>query len=108
MILTKSKKSPLKEFARESGKCRVLSFWCDLHSVALMPLFSGQVRQYWESTGPDDDVLIFESRFESGNLRRAIQIYRECQSPSFFLGFLLLLMSRTLFESEFRSWNAFD
>ena len=35
----------------------------------------GEVRQYYELTGPDDDTLIFESRFESGNLRRAIQIY---------------------------------
>jgi hypothetical protein len=35
----------------------------------------GGVRQYWEPVGPNDDTLIFESRFESGNLRRAIQIY---------------------------------
>ena len=35
----------------------------------------GGVRQYWEPLGPNDDTLIFESRFESGNLRRAIQIY---------------------------------
>ena len=33
------------------------------------------MRQYYDPTGPDDDTLIFESRFESGNLRRAIQIY---------------------------------
>jgi hypothetical protein len=36
---------------------------------------AGEVRQYYDPTGPDDDTLIFESRFESGNLRRAIQIY---------------------------------
>ena len=40
------------------------------------PLAPGEVRQYYEPTGPDDDTLIFESRFESGNLRRAIQIYQ--------------------------------
>ena len=39
------------------------------------PLGPGEVRQYYDPTGPDDDTLIFESRFESGNLRRAIQIY---------------------------------
>ncbi len=39
------------------------------------PQAAGEVRQYYEPTGPDDDTLIFESRFESGNLRRAIQIY---------------------------------
>lgn len=34
-----------------------------------------KVRQYYELSGPDDETLVFESRFESGNLRRAIQIY---------------------------------
>ncbi|KAJ1469575.1 hypothetical protein T484DRAFT_1851171 [Baffinella frigidus] len=38
-------------------------------------LAEGQLRQYYEVTSPDDDTLVFESRFESGNLRRAIQIY---------------------------------
>jgi hypothetical protein len=44
-------------------------------SKSRTPLGPGEVRQYYEPTGPDDDTLIFESRFESGNLRRAIQIY---------------------------------
>jgi hypothetical protein len=39
------------------------------------PLAPGEVRRYYDPSGPDDDTLIFESRFESGNLRRAIQIY---------------------------------
>jgi hypothetical protein len=30
---------------------------------------------YYTKTGPDDTTLVFESRFESGNLRRAIQVY---------------------------------
>jgi len=30
---------------------------------------------YYELSGPEDTTLIFESRFESGNLRRAIQAY---------------------------------
>ncbi len=30
---------------------------------------------YYLPTSPDDNTLIFESRFESGNLRRAIQMY---------------------------------
>ena len=33
--------------------------------------------------GPDDRTLIFESRFESGNLRRAVQAYEfECLSST--------------------------
>mmetsp|Transcript_108559 Transcript_108559/g.306027 ORF Transcript_108559/g.306027 Transcript_108559/m.306027 type:complete len:931 (+) Transcript_108559:180-2972(+) len=30
---------------------------------------------YYAPTGPADTTLVFESRFESGNLRRAIQVY---------------------------------
>lgn len=30
---------------------------------------------YYSPTGPDDHTLVFESRFECGNLRRAIQVY---------------------------------
>jgi len=33
------------------------------------------VTPYYTPTGPDDRTLIFESRFESGNLRRAVQAY---------------------------------
>jgi len=39
------------------------------------PLGVEELPQYYEPTGPDDETIIFESRFESGNLRRAIQIY---------------------------------
>ena len=39
------------------------------------PSNANSVRQYYEPVGPEDDTLIFESRFESGNLRRAIQVY---------------------------------
>ena len=34
-----------------------------------------QLPPYYQVTGEEDETLIFESRFESGNLRRAIQIY---------------------------------
>lgn len=30
---------------------------------------------YYTPEGPDDRTLVFESRFESGNLRRAVQVY---------------------------------
>lgn len=30
---------------------------------------------YYVPTGPEDTTLVFESRFESGNLRRAVQVY---------------------------------
>ena len=30
--------------------------------------------QYYKPTGPDDNTLIFESRFESGNLLAAIKV----------------------------------
>ena len=34
---------------------------------------------YSRLPGPDDRTLVFESRFESGNLRRAVQAYEfEC------------------------------
>lgn len=32
----------------------------------------GEVPQFYIPIGPDDITLLFESRFESGNLRRAI------------------------------------
>mmetsp|Transcript_1689 Transcript_1689/g.2415 ORF Transcript_1689/g.2415 Transcript_1689/m.2415 type:complete len:371 (-) Transcript_1689:969-2081(-) len=34
----------------------------------------GPPRPYYTPTGPDDDTPVFESRFEGGNLRRAIQV----------------------------------
>eukprot|EP00741_Cyanophora_paradoxa_P005167 tig00000863_g5009.t1 len=37
----------------------------------------GRLHAWWELEGADDRTLLFESRFESGNLRRAIQIYPE-------------------------------
>lgn len=39
---------------------------------------SGMVEEmppYHQLAGPDDHTLLFESRFESGNLRRAVQVY---------------------------------
>jgi hypothetical protein len=35
----------------------------------------GELPPYYLTTGADDDTLVFESRFESGNLRRAVQVY---------------------------------
>jgi hypothetical protein len=35
----------------------------------------GDVPQFYSPMGADDITLLFESRFESGNLRRAIQVY---------------------------------
>ena len=32
------------------------------------------LKPYYVKSDPDDSTLIFESRFESGNLRRAVQI----------------------------------
>lgn len=32
----------------------------------------GEITPYYEPFGPDDTTLLFESRFESANLRRAI------------------------------------
>ena len=34
----------------------------------------GALPPYYTKTDPEDTTLIFESRFESGNLRRAIQV----------------------------------
>lgn len=34
-----------------------------------------RLRPYYTPLGPDDTTLVFESRFESGNLRRAIQVF---------------------------------
>ena len=34
----------------------------------------GALEHWYHPTGPTDDTLMFESRFESGNLRRAIQV----------------------------------
>lgn len=35
----------------------------------------GEVPPFYIPTGPEDVTLLFESRFECGNLRRAIQVY---------------------------------
>ena len=35
----------------------------------------GQLKPYYTLESPNDTTLIFESRFESGNLRRSIQVY---------------------------------
>jgi len=37
--------------------------------------YSKELLPYYKLENPDDKTLIFESRFESGNLRRAIQMY---------------------------------
>lgn len=39
------------------------------------PTGCGDLPAYYAPTGPDDATLVFESRFESGNLRRAVQVY---------------------------------
>ena len=55
-----------------------------LHQVFSIPSYSAtsvagnskdRLKQYYISDGSNDNTLIFESRFESGNLRRAVQIY---------------------------------
>jgi len=38
---------------------------------------------YYIPTSKEDTTLVFESRFESGNLRRAIQMYQFQRIPSF-------------------------
>lgn len=35
----------------------------------------GEFPQFYTPSSNDDYTLVFESRFESGNLRRAIQVY---------------------------------
>lgn len=35
----------------------------------------GEIAQFYKKQNADDHTLYFESRFESGNLRRAIQVY---------------------------------
>ena len=35
----------------------------------------GEVAPFYVPQSPDDNTLLFESRFECGNLRRAIQVY---------------------------------
>jgi hypothetical protein len=35
----------------------------------------GEVAPFYNLTSPEDSTLLFESRFECGNLRRAIQVY---------------------------------
>ena len=35
----------------------------------------GEITPFYVPQGADDNTLMFESRFESGNLRRAIQVY---------------------------------
>lgn len=37
--------------------------------------FAEDLPPYFEPSGPEDSTLVFESRFESGNLRRAVQVY---------------------------------
>ena len=37
-------------------------------------MFYRDLQPYWDIKSNDDVTLIFESRFESGNLRRALQI----------------------------------
>ena len=39
------------------------------------PLDPNSVTDFYIPTGPDDHTMVFESRFESGNLRRAVQVY---------------------------------
>lgn len=41
----------------------------------LPPLPPGQLRPYYVPESDADRTLVFESRFECGNLRRAIQVY---------------------------------
>jgi cytosolic carboxypeptidase protein 2/3 len=36
---------------------------------------TGEVPPFYIPTSAEDNTLLFESRFESGNLRRAIQVY---------------------------------
>ena len=36
---------------------------------------TGNVPPFYIPTSAEDNTLLFESRFESGNLRRAIQVY---------------------------------
>lgn len=42
---------------------------------AVQPPGEVEILQYYNLLGPDDNTLIFEARFECGNLRRAIQVY---------------------------------
>ena len=44
-------------------------------TTASTPIPEGQLRPYYTLENKKDTTLIFESRFESGNLRRAIQVY---------------------------------
>lgn len=39
------------------------------------PTADGEFPQFYSPQSSDDHTLVFESRFESGNLRRAIQVY---------------------------------
>jgi len=41
------------------------------------------VLPYYIPTSKEDTTLVFESRFESGNLRRAIQMYQFQKIPGF-------------------------
>ena len=36
---------------------------------------AGEISPFYIPTSAEDNTLLFESRFESGNLRRAIQVY---------------------------------
>ena len=44
------------------------------HSETI-PVAEGDLPPYYIATTEEDATLIFESRFESGNLRRAVQVY---------------------------------
>ncbi len=45
------------------------------HKEAMQAQYDLDALPFYIPTGPQDTTLIFESRFESGNLRRAIQMY---------------------------------
>lgn len=51
------------------------------------------VLPYYIPTSKEDTTIVFESRFESGNLRRAIQMYQ-------FQKFPVLLMTRYDYEYD--------
>lgn len=44
-------------------------------AVPTQSLDMGDIQPFYIPTSADDNTLLFESRFESGNLRRAIQVY---------------------------------
>ena len=54
---------------------------CTVYHIATLSLGGPFAARPGDLSGPEDRTLIFESRFESGNLRRAVQAY-EFESPS--------------------------